>query len=89
VRTGSDSVLATVYIRPERILIALASWSSSAERITLEIDWQALGLDPTGSRLSMPDVGDLQSGSSSGVHAPVTIEPGKGAWLILEGGGAK
>jgi hypothetical protein len=89
VRTGSDSVLATVYIRPERILIALASWSSSAERISLEIDWKALGLDPTGSRLSMPDVGDLQAGSSSGVHAPVTIEPGKGAWLILEGGGAK
>ena len=83
VTTGSDSVLATVYARADRVLIALASWSSRTEKVALRIDWKALGLDPKGATLRLAGAGELQSEARLEIGRPINLEPGKGAWLIL------
>jgi hypothetical protein len=45
VTTGTDRVLATTYVRPGGLLIALASWSDADEVVDLSVDFDALGLD--------------------------------------------
>jgi hypothetical protein len=45
VRTGDPRILATTYLRPDGVFIALASWSETDEVLDLTLDWNALGLD--------------------------------------------
>jgi hypothetical protein len=44
VRTGNPRVLATTYVRPDGVFIALGSWSNADEVVDLALDWSALGL---------------------------------------------
>ena len=62
VHTGNPRVLATTYVRPNEVLIVLASWSDRDETVSLDLDRGALGL--SGSvRVHAPTVDGLQSGA--------------------------
>ncbi len=82
VRTGRDDVLATVYAKPGSALVAVASWAAEPARIRLEIDWQALGIEPGQARLRAPLVRDFQEAVEFGPLDQILVPPGKG-WLIL------
>jgi hypothetical protein len=82
VRTGHGRVLATAYVRPERILIALASWSDRDETLTLELDRDALGLQE-GYRARAPRVDGLQDGGEVDLRS-LEIPAGQGLWIIME-----
>ena len=43
VTTDHPRVLATTYVRPRPLLIALASWSDADEVVELTVDWESLG----------------------------------------------
>jgi hypothetical protein len=43
VATDHPRILATTYVRPDRVLIALASWSGEDEVVRLDVDWEGLG----------------------------------------------
>ena len=45
VQTGNPEIPATVYVKKDKSLIALASWAKEPTEINLKIDWKALGLD--------------------------------------------
>ena len=82
VRTGHGRVLATAYVRPERILIALASWSNRDETLTLELDRDALGIQE-GYRARAPRVDGLQDGGEVDIRS-LEIPAGQGLWIIVE-----
>ncbi|MFT4197751.1 MAG: DUF6067 family protein [Pseudoxanthomonas sp.] len=82
VRSGRDDVLATVYQRQGKALVALASWAPQPVQLQLAIDWRALGIDPHRARISAMPIDGFQPARSFAVDAPVPIEPGKG-WLLL------
>ena len=82
VRTDRDDVLATVYVRPGRALVAVASWAPEPATIGLTIDWQALGLDPANARLRAPALPDFQPEATFAPADTIPFEPGKG-WLLL------
>ncbi len=44
-RPINPQVLATTYVRPDGVLIALASWSETDEVVDLKVDFEALGLE--------------------------------------------
>jgi|GEM_PF-6505679 len=46
VKTDSREVMATAYVRPGKTLIALGNWGTGEKRVRLELNWQAIGLDP-------------------------------------------
>ncbi len=82
VRTGRDDVLATTYVRPDRVLIALASWSDQDRVLDLSLDRAALGLGPNVVART-PAVDGLQEGATvdlSALHVPA----GKGLWVVVE-----
>jgi len=83
VRTGRADVLATTYTRDGRALVALAGWAAEPVTVNLEVDWAALGIDPTRASITAPAIRDFQEARSFG-SPTVTVPPGKGWLLILE-----
>ena len=57
VKTDRAEVLATVYRRKGRTLVALGSWANEEVPVKLHIDWPALGLDPRATRYAPPIAG--------------------------------
>jgi hypothetical protein len=82
VKTGSPGVLATVYARPGKAMVAIASWAKEAVKVRLAIDWVALGLDPARAKLVAPAIQDFQPAMTIAPGGEITVEPGKG-WLIV------
>ena len=85
VRTNLPGIIATSYILPEKTLIALASWESQDREVTLQIDWQALGLaGDNNTRLHIPRVEGLQEEADLPAGSAVTVPAEQGLFVILE-----
>ena len=84
VRTGRDDVLATVYQREGKSLVALASWAKEPADVVLEIDWAALGLDSNKAAIHAPAVRDFQEEKRFAPGAAIPVAPGRGWMLVLE-----
>lgn len=84
VKTNNPNVLATVYQREGKTMVALASWAKEAVDVKLDIDWRALGLDPATARITAPAIQDFQSAMIVAAGDLITVAPGKG-WLLVIG----
>lgn len=84
VKTDRDSVLATVYRKPKKVLVSLASWAGQKVDCRLAIDFSALGLEASKARLRAPAVPKFQQPATFRPGDPIPIEPGRGWLLILE-----
>jgi hypothetical protein len=82
VTTDQDRVLATVYRRPGKALVALASWASGDTAVRLHVDWKALGMDSARAHISAPFVAGFQDAATFGIDQPIPVAMGKG-WLLL------
>ena len=85
VRTNHADILATVYHRPDRTLISLASWAEVSVECMLTIDWEALGLDPDAANISAPSVEGFQDAASFGLGDSIPVAPGRGWLLVITG----
>ena len=62
VKTSHPAVKATAYMHPgRRMAIAVASWASEAVNIRLDIDWQAIRLNPDAARITIPKIRMFQN----------------------------
>jgi hypothetical protein len=87
VKTNAPDIFASVYTNEGKALICVASWASVPTSVTLAVDWQTLGLDPTNVRVSLPDIGDLQQAREKfDLSQSMIIEPGKGIVISVERG---
>jgi len=86
VRTGRGDVLATTYVRPGVVLVALASWSEQDETVSLDVDFDALGLGDD-VRATAPLVSGLQLAGSVDLTA-VRVPAGQGLWVLLTPSGS-
>ena len=84
VQTGREDVLATVYTRPGKALVALGSWSSETVRVKLAIDWAALGIQPQGAALLAPEIPSFQPPARFAPGEEIPVEAGRGWLLVLE-----
>ncbi|MDQ6887631.1 MAG: DUF6067 family protein [Gemmatimonadota bacterium] len=83
VSTGRSDVLATIYRRPARALVAVASWAPDSVRVRLSINWHALGLDSATAVLIAPAVPGFQDAATYDPGAAIPLSPGKGVLLLL------
>jgi hypothetical protein len=82
VRTGNPNLLATTYLKPGGALIAIGSWSTQDERVSLTMDLKQMGL--TGElRVYAPAVTGLQ-GAKEVDPAAVVVPAGQGLFLRVE-----
>ncbi|MBN2021555.1 MAG: hypothetical protein JW809_02070 [Pirellulales bacterium] len=84
VATDQESVLATVYHRPDKTLVALASWAPEKVSCRLKFDWAALGLDAARAELRAPAIERFQPAEVFQPQDAIPIEPGRGWLLILQ-----
>lgn len=78
VKTDNPAILATIYRKPGRALIALASWSSQDESVKLHIDWRALGLDPTQVETQTMAIEGFQSAGTPSLDGAIDVPAKKG-----------
>ncbi|MFA6276068.1 MAG: glycoside hydrolase domain-containing protein [Pedobacter sp.] len=84
VKTSNAEVLATVYKKQGAALVSIASWADNDVKITLNIDWNKLGIDPTKAVITVPEVEDFQTSSSLTAQSEISILKGKGLLLVIK-----
>ena len=90
---ASTAVLVTSHVAKGRLtVVVIASWCAVDTLVTLgSIDWAALGLDASTSRVEQPGIDELQSaqpsfpGSELNSHA-LAVKAGQGMVLVLRRG---
>ncbi|MCD6347527.1 MAG: hypothetical protein J7L96_08930, partial [Bacteroidales bacterium] len=84
VTTGRPDILATVYMRSDKALVAVASWAHGPVRLALDIDWKALGIDPEKAELYMPYIEGYQEEGYLDPNKSFTIPEGKGYLIEIK-----
>ncbi|MDD4869932.1 MAG: DUF6067 family protein [Kiritimatiellae bacterium] len=83
-RTDCKDVLVTVYRKPGKALIAIATWSLKEENVKLTVDWAALGLDPATVRLRAPTIPKMQDERTFKLDETIPVKVAGGWFLIAE-----
>ena len=86
VHSDQAGVLATVYRKPGKSLISIASWAAKKVDCHLTIDFAALGLDPAKARLRAPAIANFQPPATFRPADAIPVAPGRGWLLILDEG---
>jgi len=84
VKTDNPNVLVTAFVKNNKTLLAVASWSETPVDIQLIIDWKSIGLDPKTATLTQPAIENLQNESVYSLDSKLHIEPIQGCLLILQ-----
>lgn len=84
VKTNNKDVLATIYVKDKKVMIAIASWAADDTTVKLNIDWKALGIDPAKATLTAPEITNFQPAKTFGVNDEIQVTKGKGWLLILK-----
>lgn len=84
VKTTVTDVLATVYLKDKKALIAIASWAKEDTKVKLQLDWKALGIDPKKVTLKAPAIRNFQQAGTFALNEEIPVKKGEGLLLILE-----
>jgi hypothetical protein len=82
VKTTDSEILATVYKKDKKVMVAIASWAATDKKIKLLIDWKALHIDPAKATITAPAIKGFQAASQFSVSDDIPVEKGKG-WLLI------
>ncbi len=94
VKTDNPDLVASIYVQPDKALIAVANWTDLPQTGTIQVDEKLLGFTP--SKISLPEVRDLQWGKThfsdrNGLaNAPFSLEKPfeimgrEGMFILLE-----
>lgn len=85
VKTNSEKTLATIYRHTgEKTLISLATWEDTDAKVTLSVDWTALGLDPSKVTLYAPEIENFQPETTWKPGDEITVPKGKGLLISVQ-----
>ncbi len=84
VRTGHKDILASVYRKEDKVMIAIGNWTDTDQSVSLSIDWKKLGLDPEKTITEIPAIDDLQEEGEADV-SQLRIPASKGLIIIVKG----
>jgi hypothetical protein len=84
IQTDKAGIKSTIYLKEDKAMIAIGSWSGKNELVKLAIDWEALGWNQADYRLYSPEIEDLQGYEEHTLGVPVPVERNEGSILILD-----
>ena len=83
IKSNHKDVPATVYVKKDKVLIVLASWSNEPLSLNLKYDWNALGMKVEESELQILPMDSLQNQFTfENPTDIINVRAGKG-WLML------
>ena len=84
VKTSDSKILATVYKKDKKAMIAIASWADQDKPVHLTFDWKALNIDPAKATIKAPGIKNFQQAKSFGINDEIMVPKGKGWLLVIE-----
>ena len=84
VRTDNKDVYCTCYKKDKECLVAVASWSDKDENITLNIDFDKLGIDKDKAEIIVPPIKGYQDAGSFGIKDKIPVAKAGGYLLIVK-----
>ncbi len=81
VKTSNPNVLATAYVKNNKMLISIASWEKDKTEVTLTIDWEKLGWKPGNAVLKAKAIENYQPAKTFALTDKIMVEPLSG-WLL-------
>ena len=85
VKSGTDSVQATVYKSKDEAVIAVANWTDNNQLCRLKIDWKKLGFDPATAEISIPAIQEFQDPKQQvDLNKDLSIEAAKGYMILIK-----
>ncbi|MBQ7256950.1 MAG: hypothetical protein IJS60_04585 [Abditibacteriota bacterium] len=82
IKTDCEDVYCTCYKKEKECLVAVASWSDKDENITLNIDFDKLGIDKNKATITIPPIQGYQEAGSFEIFDKITI-PKEGGYLMV------
>ncbi|CAL1518966.1 glycoside hydrolase domain-containing protein [Chitinophaga sp. MM2321] len=84
VTTSDSNVLATVYVKEDKLLIAVASWNKQPVKVKLYINWQQLGWNTAERQMFFPAIARFQEQQTLSVADSIEMIPGKGFLIEIK-----
>ena len=84
VSTNNEQAKATVYRKKGETLVAIANWKPTDLKVTLNIDWKKLGIDPHNATIEGPFIKNFQPAIHFNIGEPISLSVGKGYLLIIK-----
>lgn len=84
VKSSDPNILATVYLKPGKALIAAANWKGEAMSATLKLDWSALGLDKRHVKIESKEISGFQEARTWNLEKSIRFEGAKGYLIQIE-----
>jgi len=81
IKTSDSDILATAYVRDNKLLISIASWAKQSVNVKLEIDWKKLGWNPKNNIITARKINGFQEGRTFNLTDQIPVDPTKG-WLL-------
>ncbi|QES90625.1 glycoside hydrolase domain-containing protein [Rhizosphaericola mali] len=81
IKTDNNKILATIYKKDKKVLIAIASWADGEQNFHLNFDWKKLGMDPSKCQLIAPEIENFQTKKTFNLNATIPVQNKKG-WLL-------
>ena len=78
------SLKSTLYLHDDRALLAIGSWSDQDQRVSLEIDWEALGWKAEDYQVHAPDIDDFQAAQDWELDKNILIPAEQGLILVIK-----
>jgi hypothetical protein len=82
VTTGNKDVLASIYLKENKAMIAIGNWTDTDQSVNLQIDWKKLGMNPETATVEIPAIDGLQTAGAANVKQ-LHIPASKGLILII------
>lgn len=78
----SKNVKISLYKKSNSAILAIGNFSDKCEEVSLQIDWDTLGLDPKAVRIYAPAIQDFQPIKNFSLHDKIIV-PAREGWLII------
>ena len=67
VKISNKDILASVYRKKDKIMIAIGSWAKIDQPVSLDIDWGKIGMDPKKVKIEIPNIDGLQTAGNADI----------------------
>lgn len=81
-KTDNKDVLASAYCKKDKIMIALGNWTDQEQKVSLQLDWVKMGLNPSKAKIEIPAIEKLQEQGAADLSRLI-IPASKGLILII------
>ena len=83
VRSSSSKIFTSLYKGEKESILAVANWSDKDQPVSLNIRWQALGIDPSEADIFIPAIKDFQEAAENVAISNLIIPAKKGLLIII------